>query len=247
MDDKRLLSFDIEISDMFTLEPGEDMERYAPFHISVAATAIAGGEERHWLSLDDAGVPALNLTPQRAHELLEYLEEKLSEGLALCAWNGLHFDLKWIGHHAKDMALAARIALKIYDPMFQFFNDHGYPVGLASVAEGLGIAQTKLMNGADAPKEWRAGNFARVKEYVLGDCQMTSKIVQAIRDSGTIQWVNKKGDLKSKPMGSLMTVEDVIAAPGPDQSWMSRPLLKAGFHQWVDEALGGGGQLGLGL
>lgn len=167
MHDTRLLSFDVEISDMFTLGPGEDIERYAPFHISVAATAIPGGEERHWLSLDENGRPALNLTPRRAHELLEYLEEKQNEGFALCAWNGLHFDMQWIGHHANDMALAAGIALKIYDPMFQFFNDHGYPVGLANVAEGLGIAQTKLMNGADAPKEWRAGNYERVKEYVL--------------------------------------------------------------------------------
>lgn len=41
------------------------------------AAAIPGGEGRHRLSLDDAGEPALNLTPKRAHELLEYLEEKL--------------------------------------------------------------------------------------------------------------------------------------------------------------------------
>ena len=245
-DDARLLSFDIEISDVFTLGPGEDMERYAPFHISVAATAIPNGEERHWLSLDEAGRPSLHLTWQRAHELLEYLEEKIDEGFALCAWNGLHFDMKWIGHHAGDMALAARIALEIYDPMFQFFNDQGYPVGLASVAEGLGIAQTKAMNSADAPREWRAGNYGAVKEYVLGDCQMTNQVVQAIRDSGRIRWVNRSGERKSKPMQRLMTVEQVIAAPGPDQSWMDRPLAKAAFHRWVDEALANT-QLDLGL
>jgi len=237
MKDRPLLSFDIEISDVFTLEPGEDMERYAPFHISVAATASPDGEERHWLSLDDAGSPTLNLTRERAHDLLEYLDTKLDEGYALCAWNGLHFDMKWIGHHAGDMRLAARVALRIYDPMFQFFNEHGYPVGLAAVAEGLGIGQTKLMDGADAPEAWRVGNYDLVKAYVLGDCQMTNQIVQAIRDSGTIRWVNKKGELKSKPMPKLLPVEEVIAAPGPDQSWMSRPLPKAEFHRWVDEAL----------
>jgi hypothetical protein len=36
----KLLSFDIEISDVFELGKHEDMEKYAPFHISVAATAI---------------------------------------------------------------------------------------------------------------------------------------------------------------------------------------------------------------
>jgi len=246
LEDARLLSFDIEISDVFDLAPGEDMERYAPFHISVAATAVPGGEERHWLSADDEGRPALNLTLERAHELLEYLDERLSEGFALCAWNGLHFDLQWIGHHAGDMRLAAGIALKIYDPMFQFFNDHGYPVGLASVASGLGISQKKLIDGADAPKEWRAGNFELVKRYVLGDCQITNQVVQAIRDSGRIRWVNRRGESKSEAMRPLMTVEEVIAAPDPDQSWMDRPLPKASFHRWADEALSGA-QLELGL
>lgn len=42
----KLLSFDIEISDVFELGKHEDMENYAPFHLSVAATAIHEGEER---------------------------------------------------------------------------------------------------------------------------------------------------------------------------------------------------------
>ncbi|MCK5516986.1 MAG: hypothetical protein KAI39_08950, partial [Desulfobulbaceae bacterium] len=67
----KLLSFDIEISDVFELERYEDLEKYAPFHISVAATAVHNGEERVWYSEDEKGHPALNLTQQRAHELLE--------------------------------------------------------------------------------------------------------------------------------------------------------------------------------
>lgn len=35
------------------------------------------------------------------------------------------------------------------------------------------------MDGADAPKEWRAGNYQKVMDYVLGDCQMTNLIVLA--------------------------------------------------------------------
>jgi hypothetical protein len=36
--------------------------------------------------------------------------------------------------------------------MFQFFNQAGFPVGLAKVAQAMGIPQEKLMDGADAPK-----------------------------------------------------------------------------------------------
>jgi len=229
----KLLSFDIEISDVFELAEYEDMEKYAPFHISVAATAVHEGEERLWFSEDENGVPALNLTRQRAHELLEYLDKMQQEGFMVCAWNGLGFDLKWIGHQAEDMDLAARVALKSYDPMFQFFNQAGFPVALSTVAKAMGISQEKSMGGADAPKQWRAGKYQEVMEYVVGDCQMTNLIVRAIQEAGKIKWRTGKGKISSKSMPRLKPVEEVIADPGPDQSWMTEPLLKSKFCGWV--------------
>lgn len=233
-----LLSFDIEISDVFELDEYEDIEKYAPFHISVAATAIHNGAEQAWYSEDDEGVPLLNLTPQRAHALLEYLEAMQKLGFMVCAWNGLGFDLKWIGYQAQDMALAARIALKSFDPMFQFFNLAGFPVGLAKVAEAMGISQEKLMDGADAPKHWHAGNYQLVMDYCLGDCQMTNQIVRAIQKAGEVRWVTAKGYVSSKPMPRLKPVAEVIKDPPPDQSWMDNPMQKIKFYQWVLDALG---------
>jgi len=231
-----LLSFDIEISNVFDLQKHEDLEKYAPFHISVAATAIHNGEEQVWYSKDDRGLPALNLTQQRAHELLEYLDEMQGRDFMVCAWNGLGFDLKWIGYQAHDMALAARIALKSYDPMFQFFNQAGFPVGLGKVAEGMGIPQQKLMDGADAPRQWHAGNHQEVMDYCLGDCQMTNLIVCAIQNAQQVQWVTARGHISSKPMPRLKSVAEVIQEPEPDQSWMDSPIPKAKFYQWTREA-----------
>jgi hypothetical protein len=231
----KILSFDIEISDVFELTPGEDMEKYAPFHISVAATAIDGGEERLWFSEDAEGTPALNLTKQGAQEMLDYLAQQQDEGVMICAWNGLSFDLKWIGHQAQNMEMAAQIALQSYDPMFQFFNQKGYPVGLAKVGAGMGIGQEKLMNGADAPIEWRAGKFDRVKEYVMGDCQMTNLIVRAIQEAGEVRWLTSKGTVSRESMPHLKTAQEVITDPGPDQSWMDTPLPKTKFYQWVQD------------
>ena len=96
----KLLSFDIELSDVFDLKPGEDLEKYAPFNISVASTAIDGGEERLWFSTGPDGQPSANMAPETACRLLEYLQEKQRHGYMVCAWNGLSFDLRWIGHVA---------------------------------------------------------------------------------------------------------------------------------------------------
>jgi hypothetical protein len=234
----KLLSFDIEISDVFELGQHEDMEKYAPFHISVAATAIQNGEEWVWYSEDEEDRPALNLTQQRAHQLLEYLDEMQKIDFMVCAWNGLGFDLKWIGHQADDMALAARIALKSYDPMFQFFNQSGFPVGLGKVAEGMGIPLEKLMDGADAPKQWRAGNHKAVMDYCIGDCQMTNLIVCAIQKTQQVRWRTGAGHIGLRPMPRLKSVEEVIQDPGPDQSWMNTPISKSKFYKWIEDAGG---------
>jgi hypothetical protein len=120
--------------------------------------------------------------------------------------------------------------------MFQFFNQAGFPVGLEKVAEGMGIPQEKLMDGADAPKQWRAGNHQAVMDYCLGDCQMTNLIVLAIQKTRQVRWVTGKGYISSKPMERLKPVEEIIQDPGPDQSWMDKPLLKIKFYEWVQEA-----------
>ena len=207
-----------------------------PFHISVAATAVHGGEERVWYLEDEAGRPALNLTQHRAHELIEYLDQMQRKGFMVCVWNGLGFDLKWLGHQAEDMALAARIALKSYDPMYQFFSQAGFPVKLAKVAEAMDIPQEKLMDGTDAPKEWRAGKHQAVMDYVLGDCQMTNLIVLAIQKARRVRWVTGKGYVSSKAMPRLKPVKEVILDPEPDQFWMESPFPKSKFHKWVLEA-----------
>jgi len=227
-----LLSFDIEISDVFDLRAGEDINKYAPFHIAVAATAVDQGEERLWYSVGPANKPLTNMTKDTAREMLEYLLEMQGLGHMVCAWNGLSFDLRWIGHVAEDMTLAAQIAMKSYDPMFQFFNQKGFPVGLEPVAMGMGIRRRKLMSSDQAPKRWCAGDHQAVMDYVLNDCRLTNDVVKSIVRRKKVVWVTAKGDLKSEPMPRLKTVETVLKEPEPDQSWMSAPIPRRRFHEW---------------
>lgn len=230
-----LISFDIEISDVFDLSPGEDMNKYAPFHPSIASTAILGGEEKLWYSVDEGGTPLVDMTKEKARELLEYLSIRQKQGDMVCAWNGLGFDLRWIGFAADNMEQAWQVALKSYDPMFQFFNERGFPVSLKSVGMAMGIEQEKLMNGADAPKQWRAGKFQAVMDYVMGDSQITNQIIEQIIKRKEIKWVTKKGPKRSLRIPKLKTVEAILRDPEPDQSWMDKPLKREKFIEWNPE------------
>jgi hypothetical protein len=228
------LSFDIEISDVFDVEPGQDIESFAPFHVSVAASIVNGGEERLWYSEESPGHPALNLTPAKAREMLDYLEEMQNRGLPVVAWNGLKFDFKWLGYQAGDLAHAARIALKSYDPFFQFFNQRGFFLSLAKVAEGLGVPIRKSMDGAEAPRAWRQGRFQEVMDYVLGDCRITNHLVLAIKKRGGIAWVNRRGELAFERFERFKKVEEVLSEPPPDTSWMDDPPDKREFARWIE-------------
>jgi hypothetical protein len=125
------------------------------------------------------------------------------------------------------------VALKLYDPMFQFFKLKGFPVGLAKVGEGMGIRATKLMDGADAPKQWRAGNHKAVCDYVMGDVRLTADVANAIAQARRISWITMRGTASSVSVQRLRTVEECMRDPMPDQSWMSEPLREEKFVGWL--------------
>jgi hypothetical protein len=230
----KYLSFDIEIADEFELKPGEDLLDHAPFHLSVAAAVDSEGQSRLWYSVGADGRPIPQMESSKARELLAFLLEMQQADVRLFAWNGLSFDLRWIGHNAEDMETAGRVALALYDPMFQFFNQRGFPVGLAAVGDAMGVRQTKLMDSADAPREWRKGNYQKVMDYVVGDCQITNQIVKAIASRGCLLWRTKGGTISSEPMPRFKTVAEVLREPEPDQSWMKGGGLKrARFTEWL--------------
>lgn len=227
------MAFDIEIANVFEVAPGEDLERYGPFDISCAALATDRGEVRHWFKKDASGAPQRCLDAAGASDMLRVLREAQLAGVQVCAWNGLSFDARWLGWVARDMRLAAQLALDLYDPMFQFVVQRGFPVGLAAVADGLGLEQKKLMHGADAPKEWAGGNHAKVLEYVAADCVITELVVAQIEKLGEVRWRTKKGGVSSEPMPKLERVRDLLHRPLPDVSWMSEPLRREKFYEWL--------------
>ena len=97
----------------------------------------------------------------------------------------------------------------------------------------MGISMSKLMSGAEAPKEWQRGNRQRVIEYVVGDCRITVLSVQAIAAKRRIRWKTRKGTLSELPIARLLPVREAMRLPDPDQSWMDSPIPRSRFTAWM--------------
>ncbi|MCC6407438.1 MAG: hypothetical protein IT453_09740 [Planctomycetes bacterium] len=228
------IAVDLELASLFELLPGEDLWKHAPFDLAVVAIATDRGEVRHWYEQGADGKPGRCLTKTHARDVLAFLREAQRSGIRVCAWNGVSFDIRALGETAGDFALAAEVALDLVDPMFQFFQQRGFLLGLAKVAEGLGIEQKKLMHGADAPKEWARGNHQLVLDYVAGDCRMTDAVVAKLEETGVVRWRTAKGTPAEEPMPRLLTAREILRLPPPDTSWMKdRPLKRERFYEWM--------------
>ena len=64
-----------------------------------------------------------------------------------------------------------------------------------------------------------------------------SLTVAAIIERQGILWVTKKGIVNNEPMPCLKTVEEILRDPEPDQSWMSTPIPRSKFHNWLSVGL----------
>ncbi len=230
----RTIAFDIELADIFDLAPGEDLASRGPFRIACAAAACDAGSLRHWFCRSPDGCPGGHLDVDTVREMLGHLRTLQLAGDRLVAWNGLSFDLLWLGHAADDIPLAREIALDLFDPMFQFFVRRGFPVSLAAVAEAMGVEERKSMGGADAPKRWAAGAHQEVLDYVAGDCRITAAVAAAITRERRVRWRTQKGTVSSEPLPELLPVKALLDAPLPDTSWMTTPLPRSKFTAWLD-------------
>lgn len=232
---ERFITFDTELASIIEDDANGNWAERGPFDFSVAATCDHAGETRIWHSNNADGSPAAVMSRDTARALLAHLRAAQECGVPVITWNGLGFDFRWLGVAADAVELAAQIALDHFDPMFQFHCQRGFPVSLAKVGEGLGIAQTKSMSGKDAPIAWRDGRCAEVIEYVRGDAQLTAKIIRRIVETGGVRWRTRAGSLSGEPMAKLRPVRELLGLPLPDTSWMSDPIPRSKFHDWISE------------
>jgi len=228
------LAFDIEISTVIP-EGVADWRLYRPLGISCFATADnTGAYAGHgW---DNERVTTPRMSHNEAILLVEHLEDAVATfGFTILTWNGLGFDFDVLAEESGLHARCVVLALNSIDPMFQVFCTKGFPLGLDTAAKGMGLpGKTEGMHGDLAPVMWQAGEYDKVLEYVKQDVRTTFDTAIAIEQTGILCWQSKSGRGQHLYMPRLLTVQECLALPVPDQSWMSNPWARSKFTAWME-------------
>jgi len=232
---RKYLAFDIETAKDV---PGADFnwKPHRPLGICCAAARRCDTQEAIlWHGKNADGSPAEQMSRAEAREVVQDLTRLVAEGYALLTWNGLGFDLDILAEESALSTECKELALNHVDAMFHVFCQLGYPVGLEKAAQALKIpGKPPGMSGMLAPQLWAKGHHQEVLEYVAQDVRIALQVAQKSEDRHRFEWVTRKGILGSMnlPQGWLSILE-AAKLPLPDTSWMTRPIPRSEFIQWV--------------
>jgi len=134
-------------------------------------------------------------------EMLQYhLRSKRNQGYVLLTHNGNKFDLPIISKAVKDGGVGGCASLLKKWPKNQMIDTcavlakaTGERYRLNHLIHGLlGEEQSKLMDAANAPKEWAKGNYDHVIRYCIDDTRKTLAVYLKACDEGEFRAIGKE-------------------------------------------------------
>lgn len=252
-DVNKLIGFDIEISKEIPPDT-DDITPYRPLGIS-CASAVAQDFSTLWYGRNEAGEVQPSMSRAEVLDMLFWLAKNVTDGYHIVTWNGLQFDFDILAEESGDKLLCQKLALGHFDVMFQFVCMYGFPVGLNTIAKGMGLAgKTEGVHGDLVPWMWNDQND-KLKEagredlanmllkdkrnlclkYVEQDSRTTLEVIQRISETKEVKWTARSGRFNRKWIGNLMTVKECLELPFPDTSWMTNPTPREEYLAWFDK------------
>jgi hypothetical protein len=231
---RQYLSFDLEIAKILP-EKTRDWKDLRPLGVTCAATLISGQEPILWHGVTPDGEVADRMNRAELADLVAFLEDKVRDGHTVLTWNGLGFDFDILAEESGLLEECRTLALDHVDMMFHLFSVKGYPLALDTAAQGMGLpGKTPGMRGDLAPQYWAAGRHHEVLDYVMQDVYTSLDLATAVEQRGALRWHSKSGRPQMLPLRSgWLSVRDALQLPEPDTSWMSRPMRRAKFIDWI--------------
>jgi hypothetical protein len=219
--------------------PGDDFDwkPHRPLGISCAAVLRCDDEKALLFHGETAGgTPAERMSQAEASCVVRELAKLVADGYTLLTWNGLGFDFDVLGEESGLLDECRELALDHVDMMFHVFCDRGFPVALDKAAQGLDIpGKPAGMSGWLAPKLWAQGRFQDVLDYVAQDVRIALEVARASEERGRFDWITRRGTSSSMNLRrGWLTAREALRLPAPDTSWMSSPIPRDQFTQWLN-------------
>jgi len=232
---RKYLAFDIETAKEV---PGEefDWKPHRPLGICCAAALPQDAKAPiMWHGKGPDGTPSGRMSQAETGQVVQDLTRLVGQGYTLLTWNGLSFDLDILAEESGCIEDCKALALAQVDMMFQVVCEKGFPVGLESAAKGLGLpGKPAGMSGEKAPILWARGQFQEVIDYVCQDVRVALQVAVTCERSKRFQWRTRKGTVSSMALvKGWLTVGDALKLPLPDTSWMSNPMPRSQFTEWL--------------
>lgn len=231
----KFATFDLEIA-----EPLTDDNKYTGQPISCAAIATSEGVKfyQNWPHMKQVDCDTL----------LADIITLNAQGYSLVTWNGCGFDFKVLAHQSGMPNEVMFENREHIDLMFHIMCVKGYPVALDKVLTMIGGSkqhvvtlksgeQIREMSGKFAPELWQAGETEAVLSYLREDVVQLLKLTEAVDRLHEISWPSKKsGQKQTIKMDEFLTVDECLALPLPDTSWMTgTQLTRETFTGWMKE------------
>jgi len=232
---RKYVAFDIETAKVV---PGEDFnwKPHRPLGISCAAALCADATDAIlWHGRNADGAPAPRMSRPEAAKVVRDLVDLVAGGYTLLTWNGLGFDLDVLAEESGAVAECRDLAIAHVDMMFHVVCEKGFPVGLDRAAQGLGLpGKPPGMSGLLAPQMWAEGRHDEVLRYVTQDVRTALQIACTCEKRRRFAWLTRKGTTSTMDLShGWLTVRDALRLPEPDTSWMSNPIRRSEFTQWL--------------
>jgi len=241
------VGFDVEIAK--PVPDGPDILSHRP---GIACAAIAReGEGRASILFDPEASPVFfdpaskTMTREGALRILAALEEAAGRGDTLVTWNGAGFDFRLLADETGRRAECARLVMASVDMMFHVLCERGHPLSLDAALKGARLPskmdQVTLRNGeavhisgVEAPTYWQAGEYAAVAAYCAADAERTAALAAHCQRTRRLSWTSQKGRANDIYLRSgWLTVEQCLALPVPDTSWMANPIRREDVLAWT--------------
>ena len=238
---RKYAAFDLETA--AEIPDGSEWREHRPLGITCAALYTPETDSPvTWYSTTQSGEIADLMSREdlklMVHELAAMQEQR---GFTIVTWNGLGFDFDVLAEESGQLEECRRLTLDHVDMMFHILCKQGYPLSLQAAALGMKLeGKTAGMDGEKAVEMWRDGQREDVVDYCAQDSRCTLELALASEKAGSLRWTSRSGRDQSMAIrAGWLTVRQAMKLPQPDTGWMTEPLPREIFTQWLTESTTG--------